>query len=208
MLKNIYIMIIFTLSIIAISYGATDTSDTSAKVDSTIILYADFNGDKKEDSIFCHVTGKSWNKPITVAYKILCNNSVILSESSSDEALDQEFGNPDMMDWCKGYVPCKKEWYFKRLPKGVVKVFEIGNKKRKNLLDTTSEMSIPSLTQKFYRDSLGYSKKKAKIEAKKLVAFFKKRDIVFIVIPGNPIYKSFPRLYDPLKKKFIQFFGY
>ena len=208
MLKNIYIMIIFTLSIIAISYGATDTSDTSAKVDSTIILYADFNGDKKEDSIFCHVTGKSWNKPITVAYKILCNNSVILSESSSDEALDQEFGNPDMMDWCKGYVPCKKEWYFKRLPNGVVKVFEIGNKKRKNLLDTTSEMSIPSLTQKFYRDSLGYSKKKAKIEAKKLVAFFKKRDIVFIVIPGNPIYKSFPRLYDPLKKKFIQFFGY
>ena len=208
MFKYIYIMTIYILSITAISFGVTDTSDTSAKVDSIIILTADFNGDKKDDSIFCHVTGKSWNNPITVAYKIVCDNSTILSEASSDEPLDQEFGNPDMMDWCKGYVPCKKEWYFKKLPEETVKVFKIGNKKREDLLDTTSDMSIPSLAQKFYRDSLGHSKKKAKIEAKKLVTFFKKRDIVFIIIPGNPIYKPFPRLYDPLRKKFIQFFGY
>ena len=94
------------------------------------------------------------------------------------------------------------------MPEGVIKVFKIGDKKRKTLLDTTSDMSIPFLAQKCYRDSLGYSKKKAKIEARKLVTFLKKRPIVFIALPANPIYKPFPRFYDPLKKKFIQFFGY
>ena len=208
MIKNIYIMAIIALSITVYSYGVTDTSDTAVKIDSTIVLTADFNVDKKDDSLFCHITGESWKKPITVNYKIVCKNMVILSEESSDEPLDGEFGNPDMMDWCKGYEPCKKEWYFKRLPEGVIKVFKIGDKKRKTLLDTTSDMSIPFLAQKCYRDSLGYSKKKAKIEARKLVTFLKKRPIVFIALPANPIYKPFPRFYDPLKKKFIQFFGY
>ena len=118
--KIIYPITIFILSTIVFSYGVIDTADTSLKVDSTIIVTADFNGDNKDDSIFCHVTGKSWNKPITVAYKIVCNNSVILSETSSDEPLDEEFGNPNAMDWCKGYIPCKKEWYFKRLPEEVI----------------------------------------------------------------------------------------
>ena len=75
-------------------------------------------------------------------------------------------------------------------------------------MDSTSGISVYSTVQNFYRDSLGYSKKKAKAEARKLVEWLKKMDIVFIVIPGNPIYRSFPRLYDPLKKRFIHFYGY
>ncbi len=178
------------------------------QIDTTIIIAIDLTGDNKNDSIFCHLSAESWKKPFTVEYKIVCNKEVILTQTSSDEAIDQQFGEPGMMDWCEGYVPCKKEWYFKLLPGEVVKVFKPGDKRRKDLFDTTSDMSLASFTRKLYIKKLGYSKEKATSELKKLKSYFKKKDIVYLIIPALPVYKSYPRFYDPIHKKMVKLFGF
>jgi len=201
-------MTLLAVLLLSISYGAVDSSDTTEKINLKTAIPLDINADKKMDTILCEITGESWNSPFTVKYTITGNGTEILSETSSDDAIDGEFGNANAMDWCKDYMSCKKKWYVKKLPKDLSIVIKQGDEKRENLFDTLSDMAIPSLAQKFYADSLGYSKDKASLAAKKLIAFLKKNDFVLITIPANPVYRPFPRLYDPFSKRFIQLFGY
>lgn len=206
--KFYFLPFLVVLAIAAIQSSVEAVPQTAEQIDTTIIISIDLTGDEKDDSIFCHITSESWKKPFTVEYKIVCNGEVILEQTSSDEALDQDFGQPSMMDWCEGYVPCKKEWYIKRLPKEAIKVFKPGDKKRKDFFDTTSDMSLAFFARQLYVDSLGYSKEKATSELKRLKSFFKKKDIVYFMIPVLPVYKSYPRFYDPVHKKIIQLYGF
>jgi hypothetical protein len=204
MIKAIYKIIILVLSVISVSFAV---ADTSYKIDTTKILAVDITGDGEGDSIFCRITGESWEKPFTTHYRIVSKSKTILSETASDEALDQEFGNPSMIEGCDGYLPCKKEWYLEKLAGEVLMIYDLKNKRRKDLLDSTSDRSINNIARQIYIDSLGFSRKKAKAESKKLSAFLRKKKIVLINIPALPVYRSIPRIYDPLQKRFIGLFG-
>lgn len=178
------------------------------RIDSTFVLLYDITSNGKEDSLIIKITGDTWQTPFTTEYTIISNGNPILSESSYDDAIDQDFGDANMIDWCKGYVACKKEWYFTRLPKEAVVVIPAKSTNKKQLLDINSDMSIPVLAQQFYRDSLGFSNKKAQQEALKLARMLKAMDITLIILPVLPVHRSFPRIYDPNHNIFIQLFGY
>lgn len=196
------------LTIAAIRSSVEAVPQKAEKIDTTIVISIDLTGDKKDDSIFCRITSESWEKPFTVEYKVTCNGEVILKETSSDEAIDQDFGQPSMMDWCEGYVPCKKNWYLKGLPEDAIKIFKPGDDWRKDFFDTTSDVSLASALKKLYIDSLGFSQEKITIELKKLESLFKKKNMVYLRIPSQPVYKSFPRFYDPLHKVIVQLYGF
>lgn len=206
MFKMTYKIIILFLLLISILFAATDVAD---KIDTTIITTIDITGNGQDDSISCHLTGDSWKKPITVAYRVICDNSEILSETKCEKGLDEGFKNDEFPKWCdKGYEICKKKWYLKEMHKQIVEIVKPGDEKRKQLFDTTSSASIPGFVQPMYIDSLGYSKNKAAIKAKELVANLQKRDFVLLVLPPHPVYRSFPRLYDPHSKKFLVLYGF
>jgi hypothetical protein len=208
-LKKINLLPLLVILAIAVIQSPVEAVPQKAEqIDTTIIISIDLTGDKKDDSIFCHLTAESWKKPFTVEYKIVCNGEVILTQTSSDEAIDQDFGQPSMMDWCEGYVPCKKDWYLKKLPKEAIKVFKPGGDWRKDFFDTTSDVSLASALKKLYIDSLGFSQEKVTIELKKLESLFKKKNMVYLRIPSQPVYKSFPRFYDPLHKIIVQLYGF
>jgi len=207
--KTSFVLLVTVLMIIIIYQKPTEAVlQNSAQIDTTIVLPIDLTGDEKNDSIFYHITAESWKKPFTVEYKIVCNGEVILTQTSVDEAIDQDFGNPSMMDWCEGYLPCKKDWYLKKMPEEAIKVFKPGDNWRKDFFDTTSDVSLASALKKLYIDSLGYSPKKVTGELKKLKVLFDKKNMVYLMIPSQPVYKSFPRFYDPLHKVIVQLYGF
>lgn len=86
-------------------------------------------------------------------------------------------------------------------------LYDLKNVRRKDLLDSTSDMSIPSIVKRRYMDSLGFSRKKAKAEVVKLSALLRKQTIALLNIPALPVYRSIPRIYDPLQRRFINLFG-
>jgi hypothetical protein len=203
--KTTYTALLIVIFSLFMAFGI---KDTTTKIDTTFVITADITRDEKDDSLVIHVTGESWKKPFTTEYTIISNNKTILSESSTDDAIDQDFGDPNMMDWCKEYIPCKKDWYFTRLKKNAVVIIQNKKALEKELLDEKSDMSIPALARQYYINNLKMPKKKAKAESLKLFAMLKKKDIVLIVLPVLPVHRSFPRFYDPLHKNFIQLFGF
>lgn len=200
-------MAILFISLITFIFADTETDK---KVDTTVFLTVDLTGEGKNDTIFCHLTGESWKKPLTVTYKIKSKNQIVFKTTSSNEDFDENFGKADYFFWCKegNYLACKKRWYFELMDKEIIKTVKLNDKRSKRLLDTTSNLSIPRLVEKLYIDSLGYTKQKAAKVAKKLAANLKKRDFVCLVLPPHPVYKSFPQFYDPNSKKLILLFGY
>lgn len=205
LIKNVQFMIIVLLFV-------SVTSATKEKkvqpVDTTFIVTTELNGDDIPDTILYTLTAESWDKPMTVSYTIKCLGETILTETTSDENIDQDFGNPSAMDDCDDYITCKKRWYLHTLSKDIVRTFNLGEKNRTSFFDMKSDMSLISLAQRYYKEDLQYSEEKSSLELKKLITFLKKNDIVFLIIPGQPIYKSFPRFYDPIQKKFIQVYGF
>lgn len=192
---------------IAKAAGAA-TVDSMVAVDTVFAVAVRLGADSIPDTITCRISALSWKKPFSVIYTIKVDGIKVFSETSNDGAIDQDFADPNMMDFCEGYIPCKKKWYLTMLPKDIVKIFKPGDEQRMSLLDTASDMSLMALSKKYYQDSLGYSKQKAGQEMRRLLIYLQKKDIVCIIIPAMPIYKSFPRFYDPLKKRFIQLYGY
>lgn len=200
MYKRTFKIVILFLSLVAFSYAGIDT---------TIGISIDLTADGINDSLFCHLTGVSWKKPLKVTYKILSKNKLIFSETYDDKIFDEDFNNRNNLDWCdKEYLICKKKWYFEIMWKKIIKTVKLKDKRRDWLFDTTSNTSIPRLVEKLFIDSLGYSKDKAVVEAKKLTTNLKKRNFSCLVLPIHPIYPSFPSLYEPHSKKLIILYGY
>lgn len=206
MYKRVFELTLLILSVVAYSNAEIDTT---AEVDTTIVLTADFTADSINDSIFCHITGESWKKPLLVTYKIINKDKVIFSKTYNNDSFDKEFSNSEALDWCdEEYLLCKEKWYFGIMQEKLIKTVKLNDRRRKRLFDTTSERSILRIMEQLYIDSLGYSKDKAASKAKNLTANLKKRNFSCLVLPLHPLYASFPMLYDPQSKKFITLLGF
>lgn len=150
-------------------------------VDTTQIIFSHSIETEEFDSVLIRVTAKSWNAPVTWYLQVISKDKLIYAYRSIDSLIDAFFEDTSYVGGCTNYLTCKKNYYLEIIKEGLIKNFNCENDP-----NNICSQSVPTLTKKFYLDSLKFSAERTK---ESLIALQKQLQSTnkVLVIPMSPV---------------------
>src|SRR6185312_7321916 len=194
----------FLLPAIFLSCAATVANPVKAgsnePVSRTFIEKGDVTGDGKPETLILQINGASMQAPFTWSFTIKdSNEKTIYRIERNDASLDDFFKSDDYETECKGYVDCKKRYYFHDVPKTVFSVLQASSRNTKLDQDDIENLKM---TAGAYLQKHGVSKASLGAVLEEMRRILEQSDTHSLMIPLSAVEDDPPQIWVPSVKQF------
>jgi hypothetical protein len=165
------------------------------------VMICDITNDGIPDSVILQLNNPNWNAAVSWNFAVVSNGQNVLNHFSDDNWLDSNFNNTGFVVNCTSYVSCKKRYYEILLMGGSVKKLS-QTVRLPSIINRKNIAPMYAAAERFYADSLHFSKEIAIKNANRLISTVKP-DMLVLVIPVSPVQSSPPLIFDQVKRLFI-----
>ncbi len=147
-------------------------------IDTTLVSVADFNGDAKSDTVILRVMGEKMESPFKWSLTIRSMGQTLFFRTRTDSAIDGFFADEGYVGNCKGYLECKRRWYFHDF----LPLFLVAPKE----FLTLKESEVADYAKQFLVDSCNISVQQVPKVAKEIVRQVSSGRYTLINFPVGP----------------------
>jgi hypothetical protein len=150
------------------------------------------NDGRKELAVLC-LHGKDFMHPFTWDLEIRSQGKVLYKHASNDAWLDPSFHEDDYVNNCRGYVDCKKKYYYSILG-NITEQTDFFSRNRP-LFDSSRPLSVHATIKKYLKERYKVSGAKADKIVKRVVDQLLSGPVVVVNVPVSPVQNEAPLLY-------------
>ena len=161
--------------------------------------------DKKTLKISYRVRGQSLSSPFIWTVDVHGANGVVYSITRNDEWMDKLFADEGYSHGCKGYLDCKKKWYFEELPSNIRKAIHQSPLKE-NKVEEWELDAMNTLATEFLRSKQLDSKRRARVLVE-MEDLLRKGGYTSISVPISPVQDDSSLMYVPSLGYFVPYWN-
>jgi len=168
------------------------------KIDEVLTRNVDVTGNGKQDKIVLHLWAKSINSPFSWTLSIVEDGKEIFSYSSNDSNEDKNFNDDGYVSDCRGYLECKKKYYFHDILENIVLT-----KNQYNVEGMLKSPSHVSIGKTYLEKCCTIHGSKADTILMNMEKKLRNGTAIVISIPVSPVMSGTPMVFAPEIGRFV-----
>lgn len=195
------IQIVLCLFALGLARGADAQSiDTTSAIDTTLTRILDVTADGKADTIFLHLKARNLGSPFSWALWINSDGRLIYSWREDDTRIDTLFHDEGYVANCRGYLDCKRNFYFHDILSDFVVSPSMYN--LEGILDRSRSNTLYALG-KTYLQWCGIGDREAETILSGMEQRLRNGTAVVLAVPATPQTPEPPMVFAPEIGRFV-----
>jgi hypothetical protein len=167
-------------------------------IDTVLVRSLDVTGDGKADTISLHLTAKSLSSPFSWTLSISSQGHQIYALSGNDTRIDTLFHDKGYVDDCRGYLDCKKKYYFHDILDGLEVPYNLNG-----ILDRSHSNTLYSVGSEYLGACCAIKGSDADTILSRMEARLRSGKAVVLTVPTSPMTSEHPMMFAPEVNRFI-----
>lgn len=195
----------FALVLCVLYHSTTQAKDHEPAVNYTRSFEVNLLDDGTPELVVLHIQGSSINSPLTWSVTVQNLSTVLYHVERDDTWMDKFFNDDGYMNGCKGYIECKKQWYFHDLEESLHKSI----RRESNFLSALPDewkLSTLNVLANEYLAKIEINESKRALIIKEMISILS-AEYAHVSVAISPVQDSANYVYVPSIGSFVPFWG-
>lgn len=182
---------------VACAKGMPQTAIKEA-IDTVLVRSLDVTGDGKADIISLHIMARNLASPFSWTLSINSQGNRIYTLSGDDSRIDTLFHDEGYVPGCRGYLECKKKYYFHDILDGLEAPYDSNG-----ILDRSQSNTLYSVGKEYLEACCAIKGSDADAILSRMEGRLRNGNAVVIAVPTSPMTYEHPMMFVPEVNRFI-----
>lgn len=168
-------------------------------IDTVLVRAVDLRSDGRPDTVALHIVADGYAAPFTWTLTITSDARRIYSVHRDDSRLDRFFGDEGYVAGCRGYLECKRKYYFNDLlADSLDPPFDL-----EGVLDTAQSNTLRAVAGDYLAGHFGLGKDRIATVTSSMAQLLRSGRAVVIGVTSSPVSREPLMMYVPELDEFV-----